>query len=129
MATKDSTPSRIIEYVDTLKIGSTFICGDLSDYGDYSSVRSALARLCAKGDIKRLCQGVYIKPGNPDDSIDYCNVAKEIARKTGASVLFKDERVAKSTRIFSFYTNSSTRSAILDDGTIIKFIHSNKINK
>lgn len=129
MPTKESTPSKIIEYVATLKAGTTFICSDLADCGDYSSVRSALARLCAKGDIKRICQGVYVKPGRSDKPIGYGVIAKAIARKTGAKVQLKDEHMINSTRIIAFYTDASTRSAVLDDGTIIKFVHSEKLNK
>ena len=128
MYTKDSTPSRIIEFVDALKSGSTFICGDLSHCGDNSSIRSALVRLCAKGDIKRICHGVYLKPDTPYVGMDYCDIAKEIARKKGSSVQFKEERFVNNTHIVTFYTDASTRSTILDDGTIIKFIHRNKLN-
>lgn len=122
-----STVSKISEYLESQKAGTTFINSDFSSYGDDASVRSALVRLCEKNMLTRICQGVYMKPGYNSVTPDSTHIASEIARRSGAKIALKEDTTVNNIRFLAYYTNASTRSVILNNGTVIRFIHSNSL--
>lgn len=122
-----STQEKIRGFLQSHKEGATFINDDFKHLGDYSCIRSAIVRLCKKNELVRVCQGVYMIPYKEHLLPDCLTIAGEIARKSGGIVKYKDDITINNVRIYSVYTNSSTRSLFLDNGTIIKFIHSNDL--
>lgn len=122
-----STVSKICEYLESQNEGTTFINGDFSSYGDDASIRSALVRLCEKNVLTRICQGVYMKPGKDGAMPDSQHIASEIARRSGAKISLKEDTIVNNMRLLTYYTDASTRSIILNNGTVIRFIHSNSV--
>ena len=71
-----------------------------------------------------LQRGWHPLPGAPEP--DTIHIAKEIARRSGSTTVLKSDEYKGATRIITFYTDGSTRSVTLQDGTVIKFLHANK---
>lgn len=132
---ENSTPNRIIKFLDTKDVGTTFIYDDFTNCGDYESIRSAVVHLCKNRKLIRVCQGVYVKPKSGGIMIkpsDY-QIIKDIDRRNGGTPIPKGEETKnyiegtlhyKPKELF-FYTNSSTRQIRLPNGIIVKFYHRN----
>lgn len=134
MVEKDlSIPKRLINFLKDKKAGTTFIYEDFKSCGPYSPVRSAVVFLCKTRKLARVCQGVYVKPGNNGkyEIPSNCQIIKELDRRNGGIPMPKDKettayisgQLSYNPKILSFYTNSSTRRFKLPDGTLVKFYH------
>ena len=121
---ENSTIAKISTFLKRQPRGATFVHTDFYKFGSCSNVRTVLVRLCERNQLVRLCQGVYMKPGAPEP--DTIHIAKEIARRSGSTTVLKSDEYKGATRIITFYTDGSTRSVTLQDGTVIKFLHANK---
>lgn len=119
--TASSTLSQIYKLVELEEAGKTFIFSDFDGCGSYTSVRSAVTRLCDKKVLTRLCQGVYMKPGT--DLPDTLHIAKEIARRNRTLAQVKNDEYIGKTRVITLTTTGSTRSITLPDGTVLKYYH------
>ena len=53
---------RLKEEIDALPFGSAFVVSDFSEICDYQTAKRSLARLCERGEIRRVIRGVYDKP-------------------------------------------------------------------
>ena len=69
--------SRIAEYLP----GTIFLTGDFSDVASNVTARKTLGRLCQKGEIRRIMDGVYEKPV-------YSNLLKEYLPTDPESVAY-----------------------------------------
>lgn len=125
MRLKDNTVVRLKAFLDTQPEGSTFVSDDFREFGTYACIRSAIVRMCKNNVLIRLCQGVYMKTGAKVPDKIY--LAKEIARRSGAKARLKEDEKKGGTRILTFYTTGSTRSMILEDGTVIKYTHVDRL--
>lgn len=121
---ENSTIAKISAFLKRQPKGTTFVYTDFDMFGSYSNIRTVLVRLCERKELVRLCQGVYMKPGAQEPST--IHIAKEIARRNGTTAVLKSDEYKGSTRIITLYTDGSTRSVTLQDGTVIKFSHADK---
>ena len=55
-------PRRIVEYARTLPEGAPICPGALLHLGNRAAVDQALSRLSRRGDLLRVCRGVYVRP-------------------------------------------------------------------
>ena len=134
--TENSTPNRIIKFLEKKKEGTTFIYDDFINCGNYESIRSAIVHLCNKKKLLRVCQGVYVKPERGGIMIKPTNyqIIKDLDRRNGGAPIPKDEETKKyiegtldyEPNKLCFYTNCSTRQIKLPDGIIVKFYHRDK---
>ena len=53
---------RLKEEIDALPLGSAFVVSDFSEICDYQTAKRSLARLCERGEIRRVIRGVYDNP-------------------------------------------------------------------
>ena len=124
---ENSPTAKIVEFLSTQKPGTTFIFDDFSSMGSYDCVRSSVTRLCKRKELVRLCQGVYMKPGGKVP--DAIHLAKEIARRSGSTVLLRNDDTKEGKRILTFLSDGSSRHYILNDGTVIRYIHTDILKK
>ena len=57
-----SLPHRIVEYAATLPEGAPLCPSALLHLGNRAAVDQALSRLARRGELLRICQGVYVRP-------------------------------------------------------------------
>lgn len=120
---ENSTRRKILNFLKTKRDGATFVYNDIKDLASNGCLRSAINRLREEGVIVRLCRGVYMKPGESEP--DILELAKEIDRKNGSKAkLLKMEHI-DGKLIIHLSTNGSRRDYILNEGTILRFFHSN----
>lgn len=55
-------PSRILQLVDEAAEGTLFCANALLHLGSRAAVDQALSRLARRGELMRICQGVYVRP-------------------------------------------------------------------
>ncbi len=80
-----SVEDKIDKYIKLRARGSLFFPEDFSEFGSYDAVRKALQRLEEKGVVRRVAQGIYVRPkvskyiGEVLPSIE--EIAKGIAKR------------------------------------------------
>jgi len=130
------TPQNIIKLLEEKEEGSTFIYDDFLSCGSYANVRSAVARLCERNVLLRICQGVYMKPKQDVSTFrpHIYQIVKEIDRRSGGEPIPKDEtkryldgEIQPPPQKLVFYTSSSTRRIKLPDGMIVEFRHKDSL--
>lgn len=125
---ENSTRSNILKYLEDKPEGSFVNYEDLDNAGSYTSIRSAVVRLCEDKKLVRVAQGVYMIP-YPDESImpDYFEIAKEIGRRAHNIVIpkvLKKTKPAKNNGNTYYYdTDGASRTVKAYDGTLLKFYH------
>lgn len=130
---ENSTPKKIIKFLENKEEGTTFIYDDFRSCGNYKSIRSAVVHLCKKSKLIRVYQGIYVKPQSGGIMIipsDY-QIVKDLDRRNGGLPVPKNEETKKyidgtinyTPKELRFYTNSSTRQIKLPNGIIVKFYH------
>ena len=86
-----SVDKQIYEKIKRSKRGVVYFPEDFSEYGSAGAIRIALHRLVANNEIKRVAQGIYVRPkisplvGEVLPSAE--EVAKEIARRDRARII------------------------------------------
>lgn len=58
----ESIDKNITNHIDKTQRGKIFFPEDFSEYGSSGAIRLTLHRLVERGEIKRIAQGVYVKP-------------------------------------------------------------------
>lgn len=80
-----SIESKVLQQIESLPKGTLFIAADFSELGSSEAIRLALFRLEKEGLIKRVAQGIYVRPkvsnliGTLTPSAE--DVAKAIAKR------------------------------------------------
>jgi len=80
-----SIESKVLKQIDSLPKGTLFNAADFSEFGSSEAIRLALFRIEKKGLIKRVAQGIYVRPkvssliGQLTPSAE--DVAKAIAKR------------------------------------------------
>jgi ribosomal protein S19E (S16A) len=57
-----SIESKVLQQIESLPKGTLFIAADFSELGSSEAIRLALFRLEKEGLIKRVAQGIYVRP-------------------------------------------------------------------
>ena len=135
-----STYNTIKKRIEESERGSLFFPDTFADAGSSDAVRSALVRLCEKGVLARVAQGIYCYPriderwggGNILPSVE--EIAQAIAARdrvriapTGAYALY---RLGLSTQIPAnvvFVTDGSPRRVSIGKGRGILFKHTSEM--
>jgi hypothetical protein len=58
----ESIEYKVERYIKTLSLGTLLFPEDFSEFGSYEAIRKALQRLEEKGVIRRVAQGIYVRP-------------------------------------------------------------------
>lgn len=126
----NSVSQNIILLLKGKKIGTTFIYKDFAECGSYTAIRSAVVKLCKSGHLRRVCQGVYIKPDiNGTFSLpDNIHIAMEIDRRRsdytapyGTTLDYLEGKLKEMPKTLHFNTHGSTRIVTLPDNSIVKY--------
>ena len=75
-----SIDNQIYDRILKKKRGTLFIPEDFSEYGSSGAIRIALHRLVANDKIKRVAQGIYVRPKHSDLIGEVLPTTDEIAR-------------------------------------------------
>lgn len=114
----ESVDKNITNYIDKTPRGKIFFPEDFKEYGSSGTIRLTLHRLVEKGEIKRIAQGVYVKPkiskllGELTPTAE--DVAIAIAKRDKARIIptgvYAQNRLGLSTQV-------PTKAVYLTDGS------------
>jgi myosin-crossreactive antigen len=124
-----SIDRKISEEIKHQKRGVLFFPEDFSEFGSSGAIRIALHRLVASNELKRVAQGIYVRPkisnliGEVMPTVD--EVAKAIAKRDRARIIptgsYALNAIGLSTQVpmnFVYLTDGAARKIQLDYGII-----------
>lgn len=126
----NSVSQNIILFLKDKEMGTTFIYKDFAECGTYTAIRSAVVKLCKSGHLRRVCQGVYMKPNvNGTFTLpDNIHIAMEIDRRRsdytvpyGTTLDYLEGKLKEMPKTLHFNTHGSTRIVTLPDNSIVKY--------
>lgn len=124
-----SIEDRIEKSIKSKQRGTILFAGDFMDYGSSEAIRQALVRLVSKGTIKRVAQGIYVRPeiseyiGEVMPTVE--DVAQSIAKRDRIKIIptgtYAMNRLGLSTQVplkLVFLTDGPPREIKIGNRTI-----------